>query len=427
MKKRVVLFVVLMVAMMCVGCTSPDSRESSLEMDKNGKGTFSTKFGFDKSFFEQSKYGTKKSMTEYVETFKNSMPTDLGIQFETDTSSDSKYSYVTVSIAFDSVEDLNKKAKTILNETDKICNNGANEESFYDFSEEIYDAALGDAVDQVFQEYLKKNDVKYDVNADQYKALKIALATGIDVDSVNELEEAKVCMKNIISYYDLARSTYCDEEVITISLKDDGEYLEMPPYLVNMFENYMFNLVLVNKDKYINYDVISEIAKPEIEKLVVEQIHNTFKNDKLIDYLKNSLKGDLSCLSARNLGEDLYNFGINDDSYELPVDYVKALKKVLTNGQNRECDNKFSVRYGDVYVEDVFENDQVVDGDTVRIKISNNKGEVDSTKVDKNSNNKAYDDTPKTGDRLPLEILFVLMLVSAVVTCGCFVYYKKAR
>ena len=96
-----------MVAMMCVGCTSPDSRESSLNMDKNGKGTFSTKFGFDKSYFEQSKYGMKKSMAEYVDVFKAVMPSDLGIQFKTDTSSNSKYSYVTVSIDFDSIEDLN--------------------------------------------------------------------------------------------------------------------------------------------------------------------------------------------------------------------------------------------------------------------------------------------------------------------------------
>ena len=36
---------VMLVAIMCVGCTSPDSKDNSLVMDKNGKGTFSTKFG----------------------------------------------------------------------------------------------------------------------------------------------------------------------------------------------------------------------------------------------------------------------------------------------------------------------------------------------------------------------------------------------
>lgn len=134
MKKRIILFVVMLVAIICVGCTSPDSKDNSLVMDKNGKGTFSTKFGFDKSYFEQSKYGMKKSMTEYVDEVKTLVPAELGIKFETDTSSNSKYSYVTVSIDFDSIEDLNNKANAIMKETNKLYDNGGKDMTFVDYS-----------------------------------------------------------------------------------------------------------------------------------------------------------------------------------------------------------------------------------------------------------------------------------------------------
>ena len=76
---------VILVAIMCVGCTSPDSKDNSLVMDKNGKGTFSTKFGFDKSYFEQSKYGMKKSMTEYVDNTKKEETTQKDITTQTKT------------------------------------------------------------------------------------------------------------------------------------------------------------------------------------------------------------------------------------------------------------------------------------------------------------------------------------------------------
>ena len=111
---------------------------------------------------------------------------------------------------------------------------------------------------------------------------------------------------------------------------------------------------------------------------------------------------------------------------------MNELINVLANGQNnRECSDKFSVRYGDFYAEDIGEYFPILDGefqsDIAKIKISDKDGAIGNIKEANKLANKAYDDTPKTGDRLPLEILFVLMLVSAVVTCGCFVYNKKAR
>ena len=422
-----------MVAMMCVGCTSPDSRESSLNMDKNGKGTFSTKFGFDKSYFEQSKYGMKKSMAEYVDVFKAVMPSDLGIQFKTDTSSNSKYSYVTVSIDFDSIEDLNKKANAIMKETDKIYNNGGENESLFDFSGEIDKVYSENVVDQAFQDCLKNNEISYDVNSDQYKVIKFALATGVAIDDASAIEKVKA--KVIESAINQGEATFFgsdNSEVLAITQREDGEYIEVPPYLFRLFDNYIYNVILVNRDKFINYTDTSDIIQSEMEKIVVEQIKKKFNDDKLVDYLKNEGKSNLELLSMENMRFNLYHYEICEHFNIIAEDELNELINVLANGQNnRECSDKFSVRYGDFYAEDIGEYFPILDGefqsDIAKIKISDKDGAIGNIKEANKLANKAYDDTPKTGDRLPLEILFVLMLVSAVVTCGCFVYNKKAR
>lgn len=445
MKKKIILFVVMLVAIMCVGCTSPDSKDNSLVMDKNGKGTFSTKFGFDKSYFEQSKYGMKKSMTEYVDEVKTLVPAELGIKFETDTSSNSKYSYVTVSIDFDSIEDLNNKANAIMKETNKLYDNGGKDMTFVDYSNIFDKAVSSNTVDQEFQNCLKSNGISYDVNTNQYKILKFVLATGVSVDKVSDMDKVKTSIKaNLVSDDGAKETSRSTSEVLAITQENDGEYLEVPPYLSTLFDNYLYNVVLVNKEKVVNYTAINSIAQAAMDNIVVGQVKSKFNEGKLAAYIKNNKQSNLSYLPTEGFKNIVADMGVAEaiSNYNIVTDEVKAFKKLLANGQdNREKKSNFTVKYGDIYVDDLGKCCPIINGDmqseTAQIKISDKKGAVDNTKKEETTQKDTttqtkttdnnLDESPKTGDNLPIEMLLMVMAMTAVVIYGCIIYKKRNR
>ena len=75
--------------------------------------------------------------------------------------------------------------------------------------------------------------------------------------------------------------------------------------------------------------------------------------------------------------------------------------------------------------------------ETAQIKISDKKGAVDNTKKEETTQKDTttqtkttdnnLDESPKTGDNLPIEMLLMVMAMTAVVIYGCIVYKKRNR
>ena len=129
-------------------------------------------------------------------------------------------------------------------------------------------------------------------------------------------------------------------------------------------------------------------------------------------------------------------------NYNIVTDEVKAFKKLLANGQdNREKKSNFTVKYGDIYVDDLEKCCPIINGDmqseTAQIKISDKKGAVDNTKKEETTQKDTttqtkttdnnLDESPKTGDNLPIEMLLMVMAMTAVVIYGCIIYKKRNR
>ena len=199
-KKIFMLATMLCVVFMCVGCVKPTKQEHDISMDDNEKGTYTIKYTFSKSTFENTTYGTYSSYETYVSDLENLVSQDVNMDLSVDSKSSTKNLFVTVEIDFSSLKDLNAKLNKVYAKSNNVYNANVQEDKEINEYKLINNACANDNLDTVLQEELYNNGIEFDVNSEQYKVLNYAFTTGEKVYSLADVER----VKSLVNFYKYA-------------------------------------------------------------------------------------------------------------------------------------------------------------------------------------------------------------------------------
>ena len=173
-KRIFMLATLLCMVFLCAGCVKPTKLEHDIAMDKNEKGTYSVKYTFSKSTFENTVYGTYSSYDAYVKQLESLVAKDVAMELSVDSKTSKSEVFVTVEIDFSSLKDLNTKLNKVYKQSNYLYNENVKSEKEINEYKLLNNACANDNLDTVLQEELKSNGIEFDVNSEQYKVLNYA-------------------------------------------------------------------------------------------------------------------------------------------------------------------------------------------------------------------------------------------------------------
>lgn len=417
-KKIFMLATMLCVVFMCVGCVKPTKQEHNISMDDNEKGTYSIKYTFSKSTFENTTYGTYSSYDTYVSDLENLVSQDVNMDLSVDSKSSTKNLYVTVEIDFSSLKDLNAKLNKVYANSNKVYNANIQEDKEINEYKLINNACANDNLDTVLQEELYNNGIEFDVNSEQYKVLNYAFTTGEKVYSLADVEKVK---SEAIAYESNKLVNYSENqsesELVYMEKDKNGKKrMAVKKSVCGVVFDYLYNVSVANQDKiwnktsyfnkkqeYMNKAIITN--KTAICKKYVKEIK------KYVEETSTTGVCNLGNVSTYELMEKVYS--IDTSFVSIYKSYFKDLIKVYVSyfkTTETVSENIISAKYANVICNEVVEEE-----DTTYVY------------VEEPTVQEEVDDSPKTGDALPVELMIALAVGALLASTGCVVVKRKNR
>lgn len=292
----------------------------------------------------------------------------------------------------------------------------------------------------------------YDVNSDEYKILKYNLISNYN-DSVNNITDLNKANNDIINKSNSAtlanRSSGSKCDCIEILTKKNGTYLCIYSTIIQHMDSYFYNLIYKNKDLFFDNNLLNNESQTATETYLNEFINNKCEALKSIitsetgsDSYGNPLKYDLTIENMnRFLNQNDYNalgkdkiksnklFSNNFYSYETTVEIENKLTNSYTGALDKT--GSFSGTIYGKYYNDLLESANKAGSDVIIIQLSKQNNTNKNNAETGNSQtisptDEPIDDSPKTGDAFPVELMCSLFALTLIVSISCVIYSKKA-
>ncbi|MBQ8043132.1 MAG: hypothetical protein IJ272_03150, partial [Clostridia bacterium] len=284
----------------------------------------------------------------------------------------------------------------------------------------INNACANENLDTVLQDELKNNGIEFDVNSEQYKVLNYAFTTGEKVYSLADVEKAQTDAvqyesKKFVNY----NENQSESELVYMEKDANGKKrMAVKSSVCSVIYDYLYNVSVSNQDKIWNCSPYVKAKQAYMDKAVIAnktQICKKYVKEikKYVEATETSQTCNLGNISTYELMTKVYEIDTNfvsiyksylNDLIKVYVSYSKTTEVVQ--------ENIISAKYCNVICENVVEEE-----DTTYVYVEETK-EAPVEEVD---------DSPKTGDALPIELMISLGALSLIVLTGAAVAVKKNR